>query len=92
MKEKIELPKWNNKNTFAKILHVIGLLIASSIIILIFLQLFEIYKTGNIYELLLGLLMLIQAIQYWKYDRKIAIFNLIVAIVILICVIIIFVL
>ena len=92
MKERIELPKWKDKNIKEKILHVIGLLIALTIIILAFLQLFDIYKTVNVFEVFLSILMFIQTLQYWKYDRLVAIFNLIAAIIIMICGIIILIL
>jgi len=85
MKKEIKLPKWKDKNLFEKILHIVGLLIAVLIIILAFIQLFDIYKTVNIFEILLGILMFTQALQYWKYDKITAIFSLVAAIIISIC-------
>lgn len=85
MKNKKQIPKWKDKNKLEKLLYVLGLIIAFSIIILASLQIFEIFKTIDIFEILLGILMLIQAIQYWKYDRNIAIVSLIAAIILFIC-------
>ena len=67
--KRVELPKWNNKNLFEKILHVIGLIVAFIIILFAFLQIFNIFKSIDIFEILLAILMFIQAMQYWKYDK-----------------------
>lgn len=83
--KRVELPKWNNKNLFEKILHVIGLIVAFIIILFAFLQIFNIFKSIDIFEILLAILMFIQAMQYWKYDKKIGMFNLLAAIIISIC-------
>jgi len=90
MKVRKNIPVWKNKTIYEKILNIIGMIIAFSILVLAFLEIFEIYESINLFEFLLGLLMLVQAFQYWKYDRKSAILFLVLSLFILICYLIIF--
>lgn len=72
---------WNQKQTYEKVLSVMGIICAISIIILACMQILGIWKTAvNIFEPLLGVLILIQAIQNWKKNKAVAIFSLCVAI------------
>lgn len=89
--KKTELPKWKDKKLIEKVLHILCLLVAGIIILLEFLKQFSIYNGENIFELLLGILLLMLAIEYYKYDKKIFLFNLITGLIILICGIIILV-
>lgn len=90
MKNSIQIPKWKDKNKYEKILTIMGLFISFLILLLAFLEIFEIYKSINIFELLLGLFILVLSLQYWKYDKKKAIFYLILSICILTCCVIIY--
>ena len=83
---------WSQKQTYEKVLSVIGIICSLSIIILGGMQILGIWKTAiNVFEPLLGVLMLIQAIQYWKKNKVVAIFSLCVAIFIFLVAISIFV-
>lgn len=73
--------EWKNKTLSMKILTIIGLIISIAIIVLALLQIFDIWDTSiKIFEPLTGVLMLIQSIENWKTERKLAIFSLITAI------------
>ena len=68
---------WNQKQTDEKVLSVIGIICSTSILIVGSMQISGVWKTAiNIFEPLLGLLMLIQAIQSWEKDKVVAIFSL----------------
>ncbi|WP_160673653.1 hypothetical protein [Clostridium sp. C8-1-8] len=68
---------WSQKQTSGKVLSVLGIICSISIIILVCMQILGIWKTAiNVFEPLLGLLILIQAIQNWKENKVIAIFKL----------------
>lgn len=80
-----KIENWEEKSLFMKILTVIGFIMSISIIVLTFLQIFNIWdKAINIFEPLLGFLMLIQAIENWKSNKKTAYYSLFVAIFIFI--------
>lgn len=81
---------WNKKTLPLKILTIIGVVISVTVIVLSFMQIFNVWdKAINIFEPLLGILMLIQAIENWKSNRSTAYFSLFVAIFIFIVAIII---
>lgn len=72
---------WNQKQTYEKVLSVMGIICSISIIILVCMQILGIWKTAiNVFEPLLGVMILIQAIQNWKKNKAVAIFSLCVAI------------
>jgi hypothetical protein len=74
------------------VLFVVGIICSISIIILALIQILGVWETAiNVFEPLLGVLMLIQAIQNWKKSKLVAIFSLCVAIFIFIVAISIFV-
>ena len=76
---------WNKKNQKQKILSVLGIIISIIIIVLAILQMIDILPNAiNIFEPLLGVLMVIQAIEQWQDNRKSAYFSLAVAIFIFI--------
>lgn len=81
---KKEMPKWKEKSKFEKGLTLFSLILSISVIILATLSLVSNWQDAiNITEPLLGLLMLIQTLQFWKYNKAVAIFSLIAAIFIL---------
>ncbi len=84
--EKITKPKWKDKTLTGKIISIVGIIISFAVIILAILHLIGVNdRLVQIYEPLLGVLMLIQAAENWKYERRLAVFSLIVAVVIFIC-------
>ena len=88
----MKLKDWNEKTIPFKILTIFGLIISVTIIVLALMQIFNIWdKAINVFEPLLGILMLIQAIENWKTNRATAYFSLFIAIFIfLIAIIILF--
>ncbi|MBN7772320.1 hypothetical protein [Clostridium aminobutyricum] len=76
-----KIPKWEEKSIVEKQLAVLGLILSIAVIILAALSLTDGWQgTINVVELLLGLLMLVQTLQFWKYNKAIAIITLIAAI------------
>ena len=83
---------WNQKQTDEKVLSIIGIICSMSILILACMQILGIWISAiNVFEPLLGVLMLIQAIQNWKKNKVVAIFSLCASILILLFSILIFV-
>ena len=79
-----KLPLWKEKSTFEKVLSVIGIIISMTIVILATLGFIGVWENAiDVVEPLIGVMMLIQTLQYRKYDKKIAIFSGAVAIFIL---------
>ncbi|WP_160687674.1 DUF3953 domain-containing protein [Clostridium sp. C2-6-12] len=71
---------WSQKQTYEKVLSVIGIICSISIIILAGMHILGIWENSiNVFQPLMGLLMLIQSIQYWKKYKIVAIFSLCVA-------------
>lgn len=86
----MKLKDWNKKTLPFKILTILGLIISITIIALAFMQIFNVWdKAINVFEPLLGILMIIQAIENWKTNRSTAYFSLFVAIFIFVVAIII---
>ena len=87
--KKIEKKSQEQKPLFMKTLSIISFAISIIVIVLSFLQIFGIWdKAINIFEPLLGVLMLIQTIENWKTNKKVAYISLFVTIVIFIIAII----
>lgn len=83
---------WSQKQTDEKVLYVISSICSISIIILACMQILGIWKTAaNVFEPLVGVLMLIQTIQNWKKNKAVAKVSLFAAILILVYSIFIFV-
>lgn len=81
---------WNKRTLQLKALTIIGAVISIAVIILSLMQIFNVWDEAiNIFEPLLGALMIIQAIENWKTNRSTAYFSLFVAIFIFIVAIII---
>lgn len=83
--KKLEIPKWKDKNRYEKILTIMGIILAITIIILALIEFLDKYETINIFEPLLGILLFIQGLQYYKYDRNTAIISFIASFIILMC-------
>lgn len=72
---------WSKKQRSEKILSILGLICSLSIIILAALQILDIWNTAiDVFEPLLGVLMVIQTIENWKKNRKVALIYLCAAI------------
>lgn len=83
---------WNQKQINKKVLNVMSNICSISIIILVFIQIFGIWKNAiYVFEPLLGVLMLIQAIHNWKKNKLVTILSLCAAILIFLVTIFIFV-
>ena len=86
----MKIKDWDKKTIPFKILTIFGLIISITIIVLALMQIFNIWdKAINVFEPLLGVLMIIQAIENWKTSRATAYFSLFVAIFIFLVAIII---
>ena len=86
----MKLKDWNKKTIPFKILTIFGLIISVTIIVLALMQVFNVWdKAINVFEPLLGVLMIIQLIENWQTNRTTAYFSLFVAIFIFIVAIII---
>lgn len=76
---------WSGMQMYEKISFVLGSICSVSVIILASLQLLGIWENAiNIFEPLLGVLMLTQGVLQWRRNRKVAIFSWCVAIFIFI--------
>ena len=72
---------WSQKQTHEKVLTVMGIACSISIIILASMQILGIWENAiNVFEPLLGVLMVIQAIQNWKKYKVVAMISLCAAI------------
>lgn len=88
----MKIKGWSQKSILMKILTITGFIISITIIVLLLLQIFDVWdKANNVLEPLLGILMLIQTIENWKTDKATAYFSLFVAIFIFVIAIIILV-
>ncbi|MDV4150861.1 DUF3953 domain-containing protein [Clostridium sp. AL.422] len=83
---------WSSKSTSKKVLSIISVICSIIIIVLACMQIFGIWENAiNVFEPLLGVVLLIQAIQNWKKNKVVAIVNLCAAIFIFLVWIFIFV-
>lgn len=74
---KKQTPKWKEKSKLEKGLTVFGLILSISVILLAALSFVGRGRGAiNVMEPLLGLLMLIQTLQFWKYNKDVAIISL----------------
>ena len=74
---------WKKLPAKDRTLTVLGLIISVAVIVLAALQLLNVWdKAINVFEPLLGVLMIIQAIQNWNRSRKVAVLCLVAAAVI----------
>lgn len=83
--ESKKVPTWNEKTLFSKGLTVFGAIVSLATIILAITYFLGIWKNSiNIIEPLVGVLMIIQWLQFRKYNKFTAYFSLGVGIFILI--------
>lgn len=74
---------WKEKSIFNKIASCVIIFCSVLIIVLAMLQLFGVWENAPyLYMPLMGINFLVQTFSYWKTNRRIAIFNLIVALII----------
>lgn len=82
----------SQKQTDKNVLKIMSNICSISIIIFVFIQILGIWKNAiYVFEPLLGVLMLIQAIQNWKKNKLVTILSLCAAILIFLVTIFIFV-
>ena len=85
--------RWNNMTTRDRIINVLIIVLSVAVIVLAALQLLGIWEDAiNVYEPLIGIVLLLQAIYHWKKNRSVAIISLCAAGFILTCAIVILVL
>jgi hypothetical protein len=83
--------KWKEKSIKEKVLTITGGIISIVIIALAIMQLTGIWENAiNVFEPLLGVLMIINALNIYKYNKLVAFFNLAVAVFIFIIAFVIF--
>lgn len=88
---KKEIPKWKEKSSYEKGLIVLNMTLSFLVILFAIMYLTGKWKDAiNIIEPLLGLVMLTQTLQFWKYNRFISIFSLITSLLILGAVMVVF--
>ena len=85
--------RWKNMTTQDRIINVLIIIFSMAVIVLAALQLLGIWKNSiNVYEPLIGVVLLLQTIYHWKKNRTVAIISLCAAGFIFACVIVILVL
>lgn len=71
------VPKWKDKSLIEKVLTISAGIISIAIIILAMMQMTGIWENAiNVFEPLLGVLMLLNALNFYKYNKRVALFNL----------------
>jgi len=76
---------WCGMQMYEKISFIVGSICSVSVIMLASLQLLSIWENAiNIFEPLVGVLMLTQGVLQWRRNKKLAVFSLCVAIFIFI--------
>ena len=85
--------RWNNMTTQDRIINVLIIILSVAVIALAALQLLGIWEDSiNVYEPLLGVILLLQANLFWNQNRKIAVFQLLAAVFVFVCAFVILVL
>ena len=85
--------RWNNMTTRDRIINALIIILSVAVIVLAALQLLGIWEDAiNVYEPLIGVVLLLQAKLFWKQNRKIAVFQLLTAVFVFACAIVILVL
>ena len=85
--------RWKNMTTRDRIINALIIILSVAVIVLAALQLLGIWEDAiNVYEPLIGVVLLLQAIYHWKKNRKIAVVQLCAAGFVFICVFVILVL
>ena len=66
--------RWNNMTTRDRIINVLIIILSVAVIVLAALQLLGIWENSiNVYEPLIGVVLLLQAKLFWTKNRKIAV-------------------
>lgn len=74
---KKQMPTWKEKSPYEKSLLVLSMILSVFVVLFATLSLIGRWKGGMyIVQPLLGVVMLIQALQFWKYNRLVSIFSL----------------
>ncbi len=69
--------RWNNMTTRDRIINVLIIIFSIAVIVLAALQLLGVWKNSiNVYEPLIGVVLLLQAIYHWKKNRTVAVISL----------------
>ena len=85
--------RWNKKTTADRIINVFIIVLSVAVIVLAALQLLGIWENSiNVYEPLIGVVLLLQAVYHWKKNRNVAIISLCASGFIFACAIVILVL
>ena len=85
--------RWNNMTTRDRIINVLIIILSVAVIALAALQLLGIWENSiNVYEPLIGVVLLLQAKLFWKKNRSVAIISLCAAGFVFICAFVILVL
>jgi len=85
--------KWSKLSKPDKIINALIIVLSVAVIALAALQLFGVWEDSiNVYEPLIGVVLLLQAIYHWKKNRSVAIISLCAAGFILACAIVILIL
>lgn len=78
--------RWKKMTARDRIIHVLIIILSAAVIVLAALQLLGIWENSiNVYEPLVGVVLLLQAKLFWKKDRKIAVMQLCAAGFVFIC-------
>ena len=78
--------RWNNMTTRDRIINVLIIILSVAVIALAALQLLGIWEDSiNVYEPLIGVVLLLQAKLFWNMNRKIAVLQLCAAGFVVIC-------
>ncbi len=85
------LPDWKDKTKTEKILAITSVVCASIVAIAIFISLFTKYNLFYLYYTFIFVFLIIKGIEYWKYNKPIAIIEFACSIIFLIADIIMFV-
>ena len=85
--------RWSNMTTRDRIINVLIIILSVAVIALASLQLLGIWEDAiNVYEPLIGIVLLLQAMYYWIKNRTVAIISLCAAGFIFACAIVILIL
>ena len=85
--------RWNNMTTRDRIINVFIIILSLAVIALAALQLLGIWEESiNVYEPLIGVVLLLQAMYRWKNNRTVAIISLCAAGFVFVCAFVILVL
>jgi len=84
--------EWEDQPLHYKIISISSIIVSIAIIVLTIIQLFDLWSdAGYIYIPLMGINLLLQAYAQWKLNRKIAIFTLCSAVLVLVCAVVVYI-